>query len=216
MRQFKNDKESRLVSLRVTSILVVIMFSFMFVIPTPTLEQQTDTRQWHVVWRGTFSDLALAEADPGSNKAGILEVFFVNHTDTPNSTYFTNNSGLLENWCTAAHLGYSSANAFDTEIAALINFDIVVRVRGNKSVCGNGTGAYSIFRADWLRINITATTPLDLADQWTYGIATRNVSTDSYVYVNFYLNDTFPSTGTFTLDKDNSATISEIRLDAFY
>ena len=211
MIQYKRHKKSLTLAV---AILIGVMF-ITFEMPKPIIEQ-TPERQWHVVWKGTLADLVMAESTPGSGVAGILEVFFVNHTATPDAAYATNSSGLIENWCHAAHLNYISSNSFDVEIAAYVNFDIVVRVRGNKSICGNSTGPYGIFRDDWLRVNITAGSPLDLTNQSTVGVVTNNVSTNPFIWMNFYVNDAMPGAGTFTLDFDQGADITIISFDAYY
>ena len=92
------------------------------------------------------------------------------------------------------------------------DFDVMVRVRGNSTVCGD---VGPIFRGDWLRVNITATAPLSLTDQWTIGVVTYNVSTDPFIWMNFYINGTYFGTP-FSLSKDSSCDLTEIRFEAYY
>jgi len=194
--------------------IVLAMLALSFSIPTPRLVQDQigHEKSWHIIWAGSFADLVKAEATPGAGVAGILEVFFANHTATPNQTYSVNASSTIETWCTAAHLGYASADDFYTELAHTTSFDVVVRVRGNTTICGDG----SVYRAEWLRVNITAAAPLSMTDQWTFRVNTSNTSTEPFIWCNFYINGTYISGSDFQLAKDQSCAITEIRFDAYY
>lgn len=214
---YKENKKSKAgipVRLGLISGIIIAMIIVSFSVPTPRIEQTDDGKSWHVLWKGNFADLARAEGSPGAGVAGILEVFFPNATVTPNNTYAINTSSVIETWCTAAHLGYTSADDFYTELAHSTSFDLVVRVRGNMTVCGDGTN----FRAEWLRVNITAAAPLTLTDHWTFGVITNNSSTTGqpYIWMNFWINGTYGTGTAFQLTKDQSCVISEIRFEAYY
>ena len=210
-KKTKKTKAGIPVRLGLISGIIIAMIIVSFSVPTPKIEQTDDGKSWHVVWEGSFADLARAEGSPGVDASGILEVFFPNATVTPNSTYSINTSTTIEGWCTAAHLGYTSVDNFYTELAHSTAFDVVVRVRGNNTVCGDGAN----FRAEWLRVNITAAAPLSMTDQKTFGVITLNDTANGFIWMNFYINATM-SGGTFSLTKDQSCVISEIRFEAYY
>ena len=72
--QEKNRKINRirvgLVSIIILGILFILVFA-----QFPTLQQdKTDTKQWHVIWKGSLSQLVSAEAIPGGDISGILGV----------------------------------------------------------------------------------------------------------------------------------------------
>ena len=95
---------------------------------TPQSEQRWQTVQ-------ILSALG-AENNPGSGASGFLEIFFINHSTAPENAYLQNTSATLESWCVANMAGktpYGSADEFHVELASEVSFDIVVRVRFNRT-----------------------------------------------------------------------------------
>lgn len=173
----------------------------------PHIVQDVDTRSWHVIFEGNLA--SAAEADPGSGAGGILEVFFINHTATPATAYDENTSATLESWCTAAGLGYASADDFNVELAHTVTFDVVVRVRGNATMCER---AGDWFDAD-LKVEWTSSDLGISADTDMTGVVSYNNTAAPYLWMNFY--DTNGGSG-FTLSKDETNTISSIKFSAYY
>ena len=223
--QIKLKKNRNPLRLGLIATIIIIVLIASFNLPMPKLVQtevnnnvqtntdnQTATRSWHVIWEGTLSDLVRAEASPAVGASGIIEVFFPNATVTPNATYSINTSSVIESWCTSARLGYTSSNGSVLDIAHSTPFIVLVRVRGNTSDCGDGAE----FRAEWLRVNVTSCALLGMTDHWTFGVVTRNVSTDPFIWMNFYINGSYVTGSDFTLTKDTSCTLSVIRFEAYY
>jgi len=219
----EKDKEKyRKVGIRsgVVSAIVIVMLIFAFNMPKPTIEmiETEDGKSWHVAWEGTLAQ-AMGDAEnstAGYNGTAIRGIYFVNHTETPLNTYAQNDSDVLQNYSNASNLAYSGEDNFYLEMAHSVNFDIVVRVSGNKSMCGTNLSGDGVFIDTYLRLNITATgTPLLItALTPAHGVVTHNVSTEYLMYKNFYLNDT--DAGTFTLSKGQSCDLTVIRLEAYY
>ena len=205
--------------------IIISMLTWALIVPyTPTIELNDDgtpSMSWHTIWKGDMT--ALAEYALGAGTSGILEVFFANNTAFPNNTYSINNSATIEGWCTTWKLGYTSADDFYTELAHTVSFDIVVRVRANKTVCANATDDYGVFNGARLRVNITSAslslgtlTPLIRVE--TYNDTTPLI--DPYMYCNFWINWTggtyTPVATGFQIAPDSTNTITEIRFEAYY
>lgn len=188
----------------IVALVVGMMFSYM-TLPQPTIVH--DERGWHVVWEGSFAQAA--EADPGAAAGGILEIFFINHSASPDTTYTVNTSATLETWCTAAGLGYASADDFNFELAHSVDFDVVIRVRGNQTQC---------YRTDhWhpqdLRVRWTSSDLSVSADTVMTGVVSYNNSAQPYLWMNFYDDN---SGSGFSLSKDQSVDITSIKFEAYY
>lgn len=223
--QIKVKKNRSPLRLGLIAGIIIIILVASFNLPLPKLVQTTDhitdkvdannkttERSWHVIWEGALSDLVRSEASPTVGSSGILEVFFPNATTTPNLSYSINTSSVIESWCLSARLGYTSSNGSTLDIAHSTPFNVLVRVRGNASDCGDG----AVYRAEWLRVNITSCASLGMTDQWTFGVITRNVSTDPFIWMNFYINGSYVGGTDFMLTKDTSCTLSIIRFEAYY
>ena len=205
----------------IVSAIVILMMVIAFNVPKPIIVTETTEDglpSWHVVWKGTLAQ-AMGDSEnvtQGYNGTAIRGIYFVNHTETAVLTYAQNDSDVLQNYSNASGLAYSGDDNFWLEMAHSTNFDIIIRVAGNKSHCGNSTAPGGVFIDTYLRVNITGTdTPIAISALTSmHPVVTHNVSTEYLMYMNFYLNDT--DAGTFTLDKGDSCEITEIRLEAYY
>ncbi len=214
----KMDKRKAGIRSGIVSAFIIIMLLFAFNMPKPTFEQSEDGMSWHVVWEGSLAQ-AMGDSEnttAGANGTAIRGIYFVNHTTTPTDTYAQNDSDVLQNYSNTSNLAYSGDDNFYLEMAHSVNFDIVVRVAGNKTHCGNTTAPGGVFIDSYLRVNITGTdAPISIAALTSaHGVVTHNVSTEYLLYMNFYMNDT--DAGLFTLSKGDSCDITVIRLEAYY
>lgn len=172
----------------------------------------TGNRSWHVIWEGSLTDLVMAaEADPGVGASGILSVYIINHTATPDTTYTQNASGTLEAWCAAAGLGYANADDTNVEIDHSTDFDILTRVRGNKTHCWNGTA----FIDAYLRVRISSADLNLAADTVATGVPTDNDSGKSFIWVNFYIDED-QGASNLNIARDETAEITNIKFEAYY
>lgn len=193
-------------SLAVVAIVVFAAWTIMFHIPKPVIEP-TDEGTWHVIWRGSLADAA--ENDPGAGASGFLEIFYVNHTASPATAYDENTSTTIEGWCTAANLGYATADEYNIEISHSVTFDIVVRVRFNKTHCWNGTD----FIGSRTRVNFTASGDLTIADETGTNVETDNSSAKSYIWINVYWDN---SGSGYSINADETFDNDEISIEAKY
>jgi len=150
-----------------------------------------------------------ADADPGAGASGFLGVYFINHS-AGNDYATVNDSSTLETWCTANNLGYANANSFLVDIAHSTSFDVVVRVRGNR------THAYNTDKFFHTDLNVTWTSS-DLSvgadTSMTRPTPSQNNSADNFIWMNFY--DDNGGSG-YTIGKGTTKNIDNIKFDAFY
>lgn len=218
----KKIKNKKAIGLRLGLIsgIIIAMLVYTTIIPYAPVVEQTETGyqpSWHLIWKGPMS--ALAEALPTGDASGIVGIWFTNHTITANSTYSINNSNVFSEWCNTSHLGYAFADNFYTELAHDVPFDIVVRIRANKTVCANSTESYGIFNQGRIRANITSASLGIAALTSMIQINTSNLSSNPWCYSNFWINWTgaYDPTGVgYTIGVDATATITEIRFEAYY
>lgn len=156
--------------------------------------QPKETTAWHLIQ--TINPLA-AENNPGAGTSGFLEIFFTNHTASPNTAYNENTSATIEAWCVANMAGktpYASADEFCTELEYGKTFDIVIRCRWNKTNAWDGAK----FIGSNCRVNITLTGfgTAGMTNVTGTGIITRNDTSDDYIWINTYWQDVDGGTGT--------------------
>ena len=182
----------------------------------PTVEEE---QSWSAVY--IWTPLG-AEGDPGAGASGFLEIFFVNHSTGPNTSYAENISANIEANCTAnmaAHTPYASADDFDIELESGVSFDIVVRVRFNKAHAYE-TDHFQGSDCD-VQITFTCTGWDDGNDESntscrTVGamVESNNVSTSPYIWFNCVWNA--DDDGGYQLSADATLTITEIYIEARY
>lgn len=183
-------------------------------IPTPVLLQD-DGKHWQVIWEGSLAEAV--EADPGSGAGGFLEIFFINHTATPNITYTQNTSTTLEAWCVANMPGktpYASIDNFNLEVDHSTSFDIVVRVRFNKTHAWNGTAFSQNDTRCEMQVNSSNWADGEDITNATDGyiVPSYNDSGQGYIWINFVWNA--DDAGGYQLAKNGVMTVARIYISA--
>lgn len=207
-----NDKRktvSKKAGIRIGLVVALVMgMSFAYIaLPMPKLIQDEYTESWHIVWEGPLT--ALAEANPGEGVGGILEVFITNHSATPDTTYLQNTSATIEGWCTAAGFGYATADATNIDTAHSTAFDVVVRVRGNETMCDrDGDWFDADLKVEWTCADLSVG-----ADTAMTGVVTLNNTGLNYLYMNFYDDN---SGSGYTIGKGDTVEITSIKFSAYY
>lgn len=190
----------------ISGIVIAILFTASLMTPEPVIEEKQV--RWRIIYRGAVA----GEADPGDNESGFLEIFFINHTVTPNTAYDVNASATLETWCVANMTGktpYATADNFNTSLQHSVNFNIIVRCRFNKTHAWDG----AMFHNTSCRVNITLTGDITISDVTGTNIETRNDTSESYIWINTYWDN---SGNGYILWKDETADITEISIEAKY
>jgi len=183
-------------------------------------QQPKITTAWHLI--DVLNPLA-AEGNPGAGASGFIEIYFVNHTVTPNTAYAHNTSSDFETWANAnvAASGYNAwANAdnFLCQLKYGVLFDIVVRVRWNKTHAWDGAK----FIGANVRVNITLTGfgTAGMTDIVGTGIVSYNNTGAWAIWENWYWQDADGGTGVgFSILKGSPWTankITEIKIWAKY
>ena len=178
--------------------------------PVPVMVPTDDGKSCHIVFEGNL--VQAAEANPGAGVGGILEVFFVNKSVNPTTDYARNDSSIFETWATAAYLGYASADDFNLEIAHSVDFTILIRVRGNETMCDNASGN---FKDTYLRVNITSANLNINALTAMTPVITYNDTARPFILMNFYL-DQDAGAANLNIARDETAQITAIVFSAYY
>ena len=207
MKEYKKDY--RKAGVRWGTIFGIMIVVFMLVtrmIPTPVLEH--DDKSWHIVWRGSLAQAA--EGTPTGG--GFLEFFMLNHSATPATAYDDNVSGNFETWATANSGGYVNADAFNMHIAHSTAFDLVCRVRFNKTHCWNAGGGY--FDGSRTRVNVTTSGGgITIADSTGTNVESANNSGYTYIWINVYWNNAGAG---YQLNAGGNCTVAEFSIEAEY
>jgi hypothetical protein len=165
------------------------------------------------------------EGNPGATVSGFLEIFFINHTATPNTAYNRNTSSTLEGWAdaniaakTGGSHAWANADNFNCELQYGTTFDIVVRIRVNKSNCWDGAKFLNTsIRCD---ISLTGFNTAGMSNINGTQVITYNNSAAQFIWVNYYWQDSNGGSGSgFTINKGSPWTtnkISAIRIWALY
>jgi hypothetical protein len=191
--------------------LIVVSLFVMYSMPHPYIEPGNEEGTWQIIWKGSLAEAA--ENDPGAGASGFLEIFFINHTATPNTAYTQNTSTTLESWCVANMPGktpYASADSFNVELDHTTTFDILVKVRYNKT---EGPWNSTIWNnASW-RVNITLTGSITITDATGTNVELVNDSAKAFYWGNVYWNNAGAG---YALPADGTATVTEISIEAKY
>jgi hypothetical protein len=178
-------------------------------LPSPKVDEE-----WHIIWQGNLVDAA--EAVLGSGPSGFLEIFFVNHSATPLTAYDTNNSASFETWAdahiaaTGSH-AYANADNFNLELRHSVAFDVVVRVRFNRTHAWDGA---KFIGAD-TRVNVTVSGGGVTISGLVSGtnVVSYNNTGEQYIWINVYWNGAGAG---YTLLKGQTCVISQISIQARY
>ena len=186
----QNQKNKPLLKYTLFTFLIAGAIVGTFLIPHPTIEQN-DEGDWHLVWRGNLA--SAAENDPGADVSGWLATFCLDYAETPGTCLASNASGGgYDGWTNVS--GYVSADGDGNpaiDLASEDPFYFVVRCRFNDSIKSGGE-----FMGDRCRVtlNVTGDETIDdviiygngSAETYGGGIVSQNVSTNGYIWINFY------------------------------
>ncbi len=157
---------------------------------------------WLVMPSGNSNDgmgvlhVSAGDADPGAGASGLLEVLIVNHTNHP--SYSSNVTSA-----DSAVYGWGNADGFSVEIPWGETFDIVVQARGNDS--------YTSLDYANMRVNITSS---DLGISTDAAMSEYEVASNSNYIWGQYVIDNGGSG--YTISRDETASISSIKLQCYY
>jgi hypothetical protein len=207
-------------NMKIIALLVIVGSLVVFCVPKPSIVEIADTgmpddsgRHWRILWEGSLAEAV--ENNPAGG-TGFLEIFWINHTATPATTFKQNSSTTLEAWCVANMPGltpYANLDNFNVTISSSKLFDIVVRCSWNKTVAFDYSK--SQFDVAAVRVNISVTgggitipiTPCGST------VASYNNSGAAKLWTNTYWNNA--GTG-YYIAKNGVCTIAQIRLEALY
>ena len=208
----KNSRKAGFRSMAFVSILVIgIMVSYM-TLPTPVLEQDTETGSWHIVWEGNLAQAA--EADPGAGASGFLSVYFHPHQADSMTNYMENSSSNLETNCTDADLGFANADATEVDLVHSTGFDVLFRVKGNATNCKVGAVWYDTnLKIQWTCAGLSVGADTELTVSAGEAKTTANTSAFGCLYMNFF--DTNSGAG-FTITQDQTIEITSIKLLGYF
>lgn len=195
--EIKEDKRSKAVYKGVSrgTIIAVFLVAFVMVMTMSypmivEVETEDDGKEWQIIWEGNLA--MAAEASVAAGESGFLGIYFINYTASPGVDYSRNNTGdEFETWCTTNMPGktpYANADNFRLEIDHSTSFNILVRVRFNKTHAWNGTA----FIANDTRVEMQVN-----SSNWAVGsditnatdgivVPSRNDSGDEHIWINFY------------------------------
>lgn len=195
---------------------VVLLLSTQM-IPTPQLKPEPS---WHIVWEGSLAEATEATLTAGASQ--FLEIFFINHSVIPWDAYDNNLSYIYETWCNASldadgaagttNHAYAIADNFNLTVKWGTTFDVVCRVRFNKTHAWDGAK----FLNSSCRVNITMAGGGVTILGTTSGnnIETRNDTSDDFIWINVYW-DGVAHAG-YTLNKNGISLVSQISIQAKY
>jgi len=213
MKKEKGNGRKAGFRLGLISMLVIgILVSYM-TFPHPILEQDEDTKSWHIIWEGNLPALA-AEADPGTNTSGFLSVYFHPHQAVNMTSYMENSSSNLESNCTGADLGFANADDTEVDLKHSTAFDVVFRVQGNNSNCKVGGVWFDTnVKIQWTCADLSVGANTELLVGTSDGRWTANDTTYTYLYMNFW--DDNGGNG-FTISQDQTIEITSIKLLMYF
>jgi hypothetical protein len=189
----------------VSSLCIGLIVGILFFSGMNTTMTYIAPKSWHLI-------ASASEGNPGAGSSGFLEIFFTNHTASPDTAYNENTSATMEAWCVAnmvGHTPYATADAFKTEISYGVTFDIVVRCRFNKTNAWDGAK----FIDKNCRVNITLTGfgTAGMVNITGTQVITYNNTGATYLYTNTFWQDVDGGTGTgFTVLKGTPYTSNKI------
>jgi len=185
-------------------------------------QQPTKTTAWQLIQIINPLD---AEGNPGATASGFLEIYFLNHTTTPTTAYNRNTTATLEGWAdaniaalTGGSHAWANADNFRCELKYGTTFDIVVRIRVNKTNCWDGVKFLNTsVRCD---ISLTGFNTAGMTNINGTQIVTYNNTAAQFIWLNYYWQDVNGGSGAgYTINKGSPWTtnqISAIRIWAKY
>jgi len=193
--------------MKLGTILGIVLVSFL-VVGLSTFQTLNKPEASQKPGLGHLNFPVVGEDDPGSGNTGWLEIYIYPHDGDPGTTYAENTSATLE----AASLAYADSDGWSESLVSETSFDIVVRVRWNKTHVWQ-TDKFIDSRA---RTNITVT-----CDDWAVGsniddatgtlVVSRNDTSDDFIWCNIYWNN---GGSGYQIADDATLTVSEISIEA--
>jgi hypothetical protein len=170
----------------------------------------------YIAWVGPVS--ATENSTIGATASGFLEIFFLNVSATPTTTYGTahNTSSLFETWANASldpdgsgptYYAYAKYGGFSLTLKWGTAIQMVVRYRGNVTNAKNAT----IFNAANCRVKVNATGGgcTTLTSQVLTNVVSYNQTGGTFIWINAYYN-------IGTLNKGGTYTITNIKIEFNY
>jgi hypothetical protein len=197
---------------------ICVLFVSLVVIFANTPEQTMIKKE---MWQKVYVWTPLgAEGNPGAGASGFLQIFFINHSTAANASSATNDSNILMGRCDANMLGKNTsatADDFNIELESEKSFDIIVRVRFNR------THAYETNKfigSDCnCKITMTCTAWADGNNEANVSAKTNGAQVESsnnsvfdFIYINFVWNAA--DNGGYQIADDATITLSEIYIEA--
>jgi len=183
-------------------------------------------KTWHIEHEVVLGDL---DESYSTGNSSILAIWVVNHSDTAETWYDTNNTiGTTAVNDSNSVAGYAQASSFDIEVDHSTSYDLLIYVRVNATNGADGT----MFNDSWVRVNFTTGTGFGCTGGVNLsGIVTHNTSGDPAMYMMFVFNgtdtgivdyaglqgDNHAMCGTgWTIPRDNRSYITNIQLQCYY
>lgn len=177
-----NGKAAATITAMISSLIVGLLVLSMSITEDVIIEKQQEIRSWKFIADSLGDE---AGVDNATLESGILSIYYPPHQADPETAYLENNSEALERLCLGNGTGYANTDDSRVEIAHSIAFDIVVRVRANKTVCWNG----SAFIDAYARVNLTSDGFSIPALTNMTPVLSRNDTGQEYIWINFYINN---------------------------
>jgi len=180
----------------------------------PQLADITSGNEQPATGSMTFADGLLEElreySGAGADETTWLEVYAMPHDATPSGgAYDENNSATME----ASAYAYADTDGWSDDLISQTSFDIVVRARFNATHAKNAT----MFKDTRCLVNISVSGDWavggDISDTGGARLVTANVSTQKFIWINFYWNNS--GTG-YQIDDDGTLTMSSVKVRAKY
>jgi len=201
-----NIKAGSIITALISSIIVGLLVLSMSITEDVIIEKEEVIRTWTFIADSLGDEAGL---DNATYESGILSIYFPLHDATPDTTYLENDSDVLEAMCIDNGTGYVNTDDFRLEMPHSTAFDIVVRVRANKTVCWNG----SAFIDAYARVNITSPGfSIPTLTNMT-PVISRNDTGQEYIWINFYINNAGSG---YTITRGNETQIPTIIYEGYY
>lgn len=150
---------------------------------------------------------AVGDANPGSGASGVLVVYVYPHQSDP-STYDSNiSTATAYEWNDGLNASLGTDVPYDTA------FDIVVKVRYNKTHAWNTTG--HLWELGWIMGNMTCSDLSIGADELMN--ESNITASDTFIWIHYYLQDTGGGGGGgFTITHGQNVNCTDFKMQAWY
>jgi len=200
-----NKKAGVICTALISGIIAGILILSMSITEDVIIEKE-DIRSWKFIADDLGDEVGL---DNATFESGILSIYFPLHDAAPDTTYLENNSTILESMCLDNGTGYVNTDDFRLEMPHSTAFDIVVRVRANRTVAWNG----SAFIDAYARVNITSEGFSIATLTNMTPVVTHNDTGQQYIWINFYINNAHNG---YTIARGNETQIPQFLYQGYY